>query len=237
MRLFAGTSGYSYKEWKGDFYPEWLKNDDMLKHYGTRLNSVEINSSFYRMPRRTTLEKWAADVPDGFRFTLKASRRITHEKRLSDAQDSVDYLHGLTGELGEKLGPILFQLHPRLTRDLDLLGRFLKGLPREWMPAFELQHGSWQDDPEVDDLLAAHQAARVIVHEDADTSSPPALPATASWGYLRLRSAHYSDEDLSAWREKLEETGWREAYVYFKHEEEMSGPEFAIRLLELSAQA
>lgn len=236
VKWYVGTSGYSYKEWKGTFYPEKLKNDDMLKYYGTKLTSVEINSSFYRMPRRTTLEKWAEEVPDGFRFVLKASKRITHEKRLANAQDSVDYLFGLTEELKDKRGPILFQLHPRLTRDLDLLERFLEGLPKEWKPAFELQHKSWNEDPEVDRLLAAHGAARVHVHRDQDPLSPPeTLAATTTWGYLRMRACDYEDADLLAWRQKLEETGWEEVYAFFKHEEEMTGPELAVRFLELQS--
>ena len=236
MRLYVGTSGYSYKEWKGTFYPEKLKNDHMLKHYGTKLNSVEINSSFYRMPRRSTLEKWAGEVPDGFRFVLKASRRITHERMLKGADDTVDYLFELSESLGVKLGPILFQLHPRLRCDVDLLARFLDLLPEGRLVAFELKHRSWSENPKVPELLRARNAATVWVHNDGDSPEPPScLPSTASWGYARLRSGEYTVEDLVAWQRAFEQAGWQEVYTYFKHEEEMTGPEFAVRMLGLQS--
>jgi uncharacterized protein YecE (DUF72 family) len=235
VRLYSGTSGYSYPEWKGTFYPEKLKTADMLRDYASKLDAVEINSSFYRIPRRSTLEKWASEVPDHFRFVLKATKRITHEKMLKECQDTVDYMLGVFDVLGAKLGPVMFQLHPRLRADADLLARFLDGLPKGRKYAFELQHESWAD-PAIDPVLRAHDAARVFVHGEKDPPAPEGpLSSNATWGYLRLRACEYAGGDLEAWKRAMDAAGWAEGYAFFKHEEEMTGPAFAVGLRALAA--
>src|SRR2546423_920968 len=148
MNLYVGTSGYSYKEWKGTFYPEDLPEKQMLRFYGEQFRSVEINNTFYRMPKVSVLEGWAAEVPANFKFVLKAPQRITHFQRLKDAADSVKYLLEVAGTLEERRGPFLFQLPPNLQKDLPRLREFLKLLPPQTHAAFEFREQSWFD-PEV----------------------------------------------------------------------------------------
>ncbi len=229
MRLWSGTSGFSYKEWKGSFYPEKIQPKAMLEHYAGRLNSVEINATFYRMPRSETLRRWAEVVPDDFRFVLKANRRITHTKRLRDADDPLDYmLRTALDALGDKLGPILFQLPPWLPRDVERLRAFLELIPDGVRSAFEFRHESWGEE-EVDAALAARNAARVAV--DAEGGSPQ-VAATADFGYARLRRPAYERSELAVWAERLAREPWRDAFVFFKHEDEGSGPKAAHRFRE-----
>ncbi|MCZ6760320.1 MAG: DUF72 domain-containing protein, partial [Gemmatimonadetes bacterium] len=143
MKVFVGTSGYSYKEWKGVFYPEKIKPEEMLGYYGARLNSVEINNTFYRMPKESTLILWEEAVPGTFRFVLKASRRITHQKRLNEVEDELSYFLRVSSVLGERLGPTLFQLPPNFKKDMDRLNSFLQLLPNRWKAAMEFRHQSW----------------------------------------------------------------------------------------------
>jgi uncharacterized protein YecE (DUF72 family) len=230
MRILVGTSGWSYKEWKGAFYPADLPADDMLRYYGARLPAVEINNSFYRIPREKVLLDWAEQVPAGFRFVLKASRRITHINRLSPADDSLDYFLRTVNVLGERLGPTLFQCPPSLRKDVARLGEFLARVPRTWRAALEFRHPSWFDD-EVYGLLRAHDVALVAVDEDGE--SWPLVP-TASWGYLRLRRSGYTDADLAAWAERMRAQPWTEAYAFLKHEEDSpAGPDAAVTLAAL----
>src|SRR4051812_45083367 len=146
MNLYVGTSGYSYKEWKGPFYPEDLPDKQMLHYYGERFRSVEINNTFYRMPKKAVLEAWAGEVPSDFKFVIKAPQRITHMQRLKDADDSVNYLLEVVGALKERLGPLLFQLPPYFKKDIPRLQEFLKLLPSGCRSAFEFRHESWFDD-------------------------------------------------------------------------------------------
>lgn len=227
MRLFAGTSGFSYKEWKGIFYPRDLADAAMLGFYAERLPAVEINNTFYRMPRAEVLAGWAGKVPDGFRFVLKASRRITHQQRLKDADDSVAYLFKVAAALGPKLGPILFQLPPFLKKDVGLLTDFLAALPSGRLAAFEFRNASWFDDA-VYDALRARNAALVGGDADKAEKSPP-LVATADWGYLRLRAADYADADLARWAESIAAEPFGDVYAFFKHEQH--GPALAQALL------
>lgn len=222
----VGTSGYSYKEWKGSFYPDDLPADQMLRFYARHLGAVEINNTFYRMPRRSMLEKWALQVPDGFQFVLKAPQRITHRERLRDSGESVAFLMEQARALGDKLGPILFQTPPNLRADVDLLRAFLAVLPDGQRAAFELRHESWATD-EVRDVLREHNAALCTADtEDTDEDEP--IVATADWGYLRLRRCDYTDDDLARWRGHVAaQPGWRDAYVFFKHEDGGVGPAFA----------
>src|SRR6266478_275639 len=230
MNYYLGTSGYSYKEWKGPFYPEDLPEKQMLHFYGERFRSVEINNTFYRMPKESVLEAWANEVPPDFKFVLKASQRITHMQRLKDSGDSVSYLLKVAGALKERLGPLLFQLPPYLRKDAPRLGDFLALLPPDRRTAFEFRHQSWFD-PEVFGLLRDHQAALCIAEAENDLEIP--FESTADWGYLRLRRPDYGDADLKAWGERVRQQNWRDAFVFFKHEDEGKGPQMAKRFLEL----
>ena len=232
MNLYVGTSGYSYKEWKGTFYPEDLPDKQMLRFYGERFRSVEINNTFYRMPKASVLEGWAKEVPADFMFVLKASQRITHHQRLKDADDSVSYLLEVAGALKERLGPLLFQLPPYLKKDAPRLREFLALLPSDRRAAFEFRHQSWFDD-EVFGLLRDHRAVLCIAEAENDLEIP--FVSTADWGYLRLRRPDYGDAELKAWAKRVQEQKWREAFIFFKHEEEGKGPEMAKRFLKLAA--
>lgn len=229
MQIHVGTSGFSYPAWKGAFYPEDLPDKDMLGWYAQRLNSVEVNNTFYRMPRPAMLEAWAARVPAGFRFALKAPQRITHRQRLRGVEDSVAYLLQVAGALGDRLGPLLFQLPPRFKRDTALLDEFLAQLPGTCRAAFEFRDPSWFDE-EVLELLRDHRAALCIAEADDGPDSP--RTATADWGYLRLRRTDYDEARLSAWADWVGAQDWRDAFVFFKHEDQAKGPKYAQAFLE-----
>ncbi len=223
MRVRTGTSGFSYKEWKGSFYPEDLPDSGMLRHYASRLSAVEINNTFYRMPRAALLGSWAEQVPDGFVFALKASQQITHRKRLKDAGEAVSYFFNVATTLGDRLGPVLFQLPPNLKKDLPRLKDFLGCLPPASRSAFEFRHESWFDHEVFEALRGAHSALCWAEDEDLATPREP----TADWGYLRLRRADYGDPELAAWADRIRAQAWTEAFVFFKHEEEGTGPRLA----------
>ena len=231
MNLYVGTSGYSYKEWKGTFYPEKLPAKQMLRYYGERFRTVEINNTFYRMPTASVLEAWAGEVPADFRFVLKAPQRITHIQRLKDAGESVSQLLEAAGTLKERLGPLLFQLPPNFKKDVPRLREFLALLPPRCRAAFEFRHPSWFDD-EVFGLLRDHQAALCVAEAEDDLEVP--FVATADWGYLRLRRPDYGDAELTAWVKRVREQDWRDGFVFFKHEDEGKGPQMAKRFLELA---
>lgn len=234
MKLYAGTSGYSYSEWKGSFYPSKLPAARMLAFYAERLPAVEINNTFYRLPKTELLESWAAQVPEGFRFAIKASRRITHIKRLADTAEETTYLLRTVQVLGERLGVILFQLPPYLRKDLPRLERFVQLLPEGTPAAFEFRERSWFDE----DVLACLRARSLaLCVADTDQDRIEAIPSTAPWGYLRLRRAEYSEAELATWLHRMQAQGWEQAYVFFKHEDEGAGPKLAARVLELNRQA
>jgi uncharacterized protein YecE (DUF72 family) len=230
MQIRVGTSGYSYKPWKGRFYPEDLPDARMLAFYAERLPTVEINNTFYRMPKRDLLERWAGEVPGEFRFVLKASQRITHHKRLRNADEEVAYFFETAAVLGERLGPVLFQLPPNSKKDAARLVDFLALLPRSARAALEFRHDSWLDE-EIYSALRDAGAAHCLADTDA-SEAVPELVATADWGYLRLRRSEYTDAQLEAWLERIRRQPWREAYVFFKHEDEGRGPDLARRLIE-----
>jgi uncharacterized protein YecE (DUF72 family) len=231
MRVLPGTSGFSYKAWKGSFYPEDLPDSEMLRYYSSRLPAVEINNTFYRMPRAALLQSWAEQVPDGFAFALKATQQITHRKRLKDAQEAVSFFLQVATTLGDRLGPVLFQLPPNLKKDLPRLTDFLALLPPSCRAAFEFRHESWFDD-EVFGALSSARAA-LCWEEDEELATPN--ESTAGWGYLRLRRPDYSAADLAARAERIRGQPWSEAYVFFKHEEEGTGPRLAGELRALLA--
>jgi uncharacterized protein YecE (DUF72 family) len=234
MELHVGTSGYSYKEWKGSFYPEDLAAKDMLSYYGERLTAVEINNTFYRLPKASVLESWSDQVPDGFRFSIKASRRITHFARLKEeARDPTEYLLTTLGALGPKLGVILFQMPPNLKADVERLEAFLSILPAGTPGAFEFRHESWKDEA-VYAALRAREMAWVCADTEQSGEDEPVV-STAPWGYVRLRRPDYGDRDLARWAERLEGTGWRRTFVFFKHEDEGAGPRLAGRFGAIAA--
>jgi uncharacterized protein YecE (DUF72 family) len=231
MKVRAGTSGYSYKEWKGNFYPPDLSAADMLPFYAKHFSTVEINNTFYRMPSEKILVNWAAQVPDSFAFVLKAPRRITHIKKLKDVGDDVAYLLKTVAALGQKSGPLLFQLPPFFRKNLTILSDFLGLLSPDGQSALEFRHQSWFDD-EVFALLREHNVGLCLADADNELTIP--FEATAQWGYVRLRRPDYRDADLRNWVRQIGDQPWKEAFVFFKHEEAGKGPQFASRFLELA---
>lgn len=231
MNLHVGTSGYSYPKWKGVFYPQKLPVKQMLRFYGEHFRTVEINYTFRRLPAASVLQTWASMVPADFQFVLKAPQQITHVQRLQDANASVASFLDIASQLKERLGPLLFQLPPTLKKDTPRLRAFLALLPLERRVAFEFRQPSWFDD-EVFGLLRAHGAALCLADADDDLVVP--VVATAAWGCLRLRRPDYDETALKAWVECVRQQGWRDAFVFFKHEDEGRGPQLAQRFLELA---
>jgi uncharacterized protein YecE (DUF72 family) len=230
MKIHVGTSGYGYKAWKGKFYPEKISPKEMLGFYSQRLNTVEINNTFYHMPTASVLLSWAQQVPDNFVFALKAPQIITHLKRLKNVDEETEYLFGTLSVLEGKLGPVLFQFPKSFRADLSALKYFLGLIPGKISCAFEFRSPSWFDS-EILDLLQERGCSLCI----ADTDENPAneIISAAPWGYLRLRRSDYTDADLSQWRERIHSQKWKKAFVFFKHEDEAKGPEMAIRFHEL----
>jgi uncharacterized protein YecE (DUF72 family) len=231
MSLYVGTSGYSYPEWKGLFYPPELPAKQMLRYYGEHFRTVEINNTFHRMPGVELLEGWSEQVPPDFRFVLKAPQRITHIQRLKDVDDSVSYLMEVCGALKERLGALLFQLPPGLKRDLPRLRDFLALLPPRRRVALEFRHESWFDE-EVFALLRNHNVAMCIAETEDGVEVP--FVSTAEWGYLRLRRPDYNVAELKGWVKRVQGQRWQDAFVFFKHEDSAQGPLMAKRFLELA---
>ena len=230
MDVRTGTSGFAYKEWKGAFYPEDLPADRFLAYYAERFRACEINNTFYRMPNPETLRAWSADVPASFRFVLKASRQITHSKRLKDCAQPVEFLAQQARALGDQLGPILFQTPPNLKKDTERLRTFLGIIPSDIRAAFEFRHESWHEDDAID---ALRDHGRALAVADTDELAAPRV-ATASWGYLRLRRVEYTDEEVRDWVTWMLVQPWSDAFVFFKHEDAATGPRLAARFAELS---
>lgn len=215
MTVLVGTSGFAFKEWKGPFYPEDLKDDAMLGFYSGRYQTVEINNTFYRLPKQHVLQDWASEVPDGFTFSIKASQRITHYARLKpDSASALAFLLENTSTLGGKLGPILFQLPPNMQKNLDRLQGFLALLPSDRRFTIEFRHESWFDEA-VFAALRAHDIA-LCVSESAEFTGVNV--ATASWGYLRLHRQDYTDGMLAEWQDRVAAQPWTDTYVFFKHD-------------------
>ncbi|HMC14986.1 MAG TPA: DUF72 domain-containing protein [Albitalea sp.] len=229
--LLAGASGYAFKEWCGSFYPDKIKSDAMLAFYAERLPTVEINNTFYQMPKTAVLENWVQATPPNFRFSIKASRRITHDARLKAdaAADSVAYLYRMLEALGDKRGAVLFQLPPFLKKDVPRLNEFLALLPPGHRAAFEFRNDSWFDDEVYAALKGAGASLCLSERED---NAPPPLVETAPWGYIRLRLESYSDDELAQWARRLAATRWQETFVYFMHEP--TAPAYARTLMRLA---
>jgi len=229
MQLSAGTSGFSYKEWLGKFYPEKHPADQMLRYYASRFATVEINNTFYRMPAEAMLANWAGQVPDAFSFTLKAPRRITHELRLKECETHVAEFLRRAQALGAKLGPVLFQLPPFLKKDLPRLRDFLALLPEARPAAFEFRNASWQDEQV---YAALREKGAMLCYTDTDEGDSPPVVATARSAYLRLRRTHYDNVELGEWARRIAALKLDRAYVYFMHEDDALGAAFAERLMD-----
>jgi uncharacterized protein YecE (DUF72 family) len=225
-RLFTGTSGFAYKEWKGSFYPEDLPDSRMLPYYGEHFGAVEINNTFYRMPNERVLLDWSAQVSEDFQFVLKASRQITHIKRLKE-REPFDYFLGTSAALAHRRGPFLIQLPPNLKKEIERLRSFLSWLPADVRAAFEFRHESWHDE-DVFSALRDHNAALCIaqVEEEEGALQTPFVP-TADWGYLRLRKVAYGPGELEEWAARIRQPDWNDVFVFFKHEDEGTGPKLA----------
>jgi uncharacterized protein YecE (DUF72 family) len=228
--LWTGTSGFSYDEWRPTFYPAEVKKAGMLSFYASRLPAVELNNTFYRMPSPALTGKWAAEVPEGFRFALKASQRITWTQKLRDCEELLERLFTATSALGDKLGCVFYQLPKWVRKDVPLLRDFL-ARQRPGVPiAFEFAHASWLEDDAIQ-ALAERDAA--VVLSDKDDAETPALIDTGTWGYLRLRRAEYGDDDLRRWHERIAERSWQQCFLFFKHEDSCAGPALAQRFVAL----
>ena len=230
MTPWVGTSGFQYAEWKGKFYPEDLSTPKMLAFYAQQFSTTEINYTFHRIPAAKTIENWKLQTPPNFRFGLKAPQKVTHFARLRDCSDTMRYFHDVTSALGEKLGPVLFQLPPNFKKDIVLLADFVNCLPEGLRAAFEFRHESWFSD-DVYEALRSRGAALCIA--DMEEIATPPVP-TAGYGYLRLRREDYAGKDVSRWAEFVREQGanWSDAFIYFKHEDAAIGPRLAKEMIE-----
>jgi uncharacterized protein YecE (DUF72 family) len=233
--IWIGTSGFQYPEWKGTFYPETLSTAKMLGYYSERFATTEVNYTFRHLPSAKTLERWSAETPAEFRFSLKAPQRITHFAKLRDCEQIMDHFATTVLGLGAKLGPILFQLPPQFRCDTGVLESFLRNLPNGIRAAFEFRHESWFTD-ETYAMLRSSNAALCI----ADTAEfkTPVVP-TARFGYLRLRNETYTEADIERWTDNVRELSeeWEDTFIYFKHEEEGVGAAFAQKMMRLLAPA
>ncbi len=226
MKLYVGTSGYAYKEWKGIFYPEKISPREMLHFYSGRFSTVEINNTFYHMPTERVLSSWAGQVPDTFVFAFKAPQIITHVKRLRNVGEEMKYLLRTLSILGNQLGCVLFQFPKSFRADPAVLKDFLTLVPHTISCAFEFRNPAWLDVQTLD-LLREKGCSLCIA--DSDDNPNDEIISTAPWGYLRLRRSDYTENDLSRWKKSLLSQDWEKAFVFFKHEEEAEGPELAMR--------
>jgi uncharacterized protein YecE (DUF72 family) len=234
-RAYVGTSGFAYKEWRPSFYPDKTPEREFLPFYAAHFGGVEIDYTFYRMPSATTLDGWKEKTPEGFKFTLKASQKITHFERLKVPSDSLDYLLGVVPRLESRLGAMLYQLPPNFKVNPERLEPFLARLPREIPSAFEFRNDSWFT-LEVYALLEKHGVGLVI--NDGDEGCTP-LERTAPLVYLRLRKSAYSDDERALWRERIQ--GWAkegDVFAWIKHEDNPDAPHIALQFAEgISAPA
>jgi uncharacterized protein YecE (DUF72 family) len=233
MQLLTGTSGYAYPQWRGSFYPAELRDEDMLGHYAGQLPTVEINNTFYRIPKGEVVETWKRRAPQPFSFVIKASQRISHRAKLrgDEALSSMRYLYSVIERLGDQLGAVLVQTPPFVRADVEVLAALLAAVPAGRRVAFELPHASWHA-AEVDQLLLSHGHCRVVADKDDGTAQWPEL---GPWAYVRLRRDDYSPEQLARWLSQLRARPLHQAYVFFKHEHTARGAEMALELARLAA--
>ena len=230
MKLYVGTSGYSYKEWKGRFYPETIAPKDMLAYYASRLHAVELNNTFYRMPQPSVIESWKAQVPKNFRFSVKAPQSITHFRRLNNAGAQTQLMLETVAALDDRLGAVIFRLPENMKKDLKRLEMFLKELPDDTPAVFDFRHPTWFDDEVVALLLSQN---RVFCVSDIEELPESYTFKTADWGYVRLRRERYTKAELVKWVKRIKAQKWKDTYVFFKHEDEGTGPKLAAQFLEL----
>lgn len=236
-QMHIGTSGWSYKHWKGLFYPEKIHNSDMLFHYAKTFGTVEINSAFYGMPSKHTLQKWHQSVPDHFLFSVKASRYITHQKKLSDPKPGLKKFFGRIQYLGDKLGPVLFQLPPHWHKNLDRISTFIKALPRDHRYVFEFRDKSWFDSDIINVLK--HTNTALCIYDLEGYESP--ICSTTDFVYIRLHGpgaayqGEYSSGLLTKWGNRFK--NWlrdgKNIYCYFNNDFEGHAPQDATVLLSL----
>jgi len=232
MTLYVGTSGYSYKEWKGSFYPENTSAKDMLSYYSSRFKSVELNNTFYRVPQPSMIETWKAQVSENFRFSIKASQGITHFRRLKDAAHPTRLMFETISALEDRLGAVIFRLPSDMKKDRERLESFLRQLPHDTPIAFDFRNQTWFED-DVFELLRSDNRALVV----SDTEDLPTIyrEKTADWGYLRLRRVQYSASDLKKWIKWMRAQKWKDTYVFFRHEDEGTGPKLAAQFIKLAS--
>jgi uncharacterized protein YecE (DUF72 family) len=231
MTLYVGTSGYSYKEWKGSFYPEKISANEMLSYYAERLPAVELNNSYYRLPERSTVESWRKQTPGNFRFSVKAPRSITLYRRLKGVSAQTKQMLETVSALEDRLGTLLFRMPENMKKDLPCLESFLKQLPADTPAAFDFRHPTWFDD-DVRELLRSYN--RVLVISDTDELPANEIDSTADWGYVRLRRVRYSKRELTAWARRIKAQKWKNTFVFFKHEDEGTGPKLAAQFIKLN---
>jgi len=231
MTLYVGTSGYSYKEWKGSFYPQTIAAKDMLAYYASRLHAVELNNTFYRTPQRNVIESWKAQVPENFRFSVKAPQVITHFKRLKDAGQQTRLMLNAVSALEDRLGAVIFRLPEDMKKDLQRLETFLKEVPADTPAVFDFRHPTWFDD---DVVALLRNQNRVFCVSDIEELPANHTYRTADWGYVRLRRVRYSEAELAEWIERIRVQQWKNTYVFFKHEDEGTGPKLAAKFVKLS---
>jgi len=231
VKIYVGTSGYSYKEWKGIFYPEKISPKEMLRFYGERLGAVEINNTFYRMPAEKVLISWADQVPADFIFAFKAPQVITHIRRLKGVEEETGYLLRTLTVLGKRLGPVLFQFPKSFKADPEVLRTFLTLLPATIACAFELRSQS-RLDPKIQELLREKKCS--LCTTDSDDNPADEIISTAPWGYLRLRRSDYTEDDLEKWLRKIQAQNWEKAFLFFKHENEAEGPGMAVKFGDMA---
>ena len=235
-QLYVGTSGWAYPTWRPAFYPEKLAQKKFLNFYATRLNTVEVNFTFRQLVKETTVEKWIAETPKHFRFTIKAHQVLTHIKRLKGAEEFLLRFLGTLEALerAHKLGPVLFQLPPNFKVDQAVLSEFLKALPRSVRAAFEFRHASWFDEATWQTLRERNIALCVAESEERDT--PDVL--TADYAYYRYRKPIYSTEERKAMVGRIQQhlAEGRDVFAYFKHEETPEGALYAVDVLESCAR-
>ena len=228
--IYVGTSGYSYKEWKGSFYPENIPAKGMLSYYASHFQAVELNNTFYRIPQGSMVETWKSQVPDNFRFSVKASQRITILKRLKDVAAETQLMLKAVAAFENRLGAVLFRFPSDMEKDLKRLEKFLKDLPEHTPAVFDFRHATWFDD-DVFALLRSYN--RVLCVSDMEDIPLNHIPKTADWGYLRLRRVNYSETELAEWVHRMRAQEWKNTFVFFKHEDEGTGPKLAARFIAL----
>jgi uncharacterized protein YecE (DUF72 family) len=228
-RAYVGTSGFAYKEWRPSFYPDKTPEKQFLPYYASKLEAVEIDYTFYRMPSGSTLDGWVAATPDGFKFTIKASQKITHFERLKVPSASLDYLVGVVPRLGDRLGAMLWQLPPNFKVNVERLEAFLAQLPTTLPSVFEFRNEGWFV-PEVYRLLEKNNVGLCI--NDSDEGCTP-IERTAPLVYLRLRRSAYSDADRAMWSQRIR--AWAndgDVLAFVKHEENPDAPRIALEFAE-----